>query len=264
MNTERIDTLHIAEQKNFLIDMDGVLVSGNTLIPGADGFIARLRERGAKFLLLTNNSRHTPRDLAFNLQKIGLNIHAENIFTSAIATARFLHSQKPNSTAYVIGESGLTAALHEVGYIITEREPEYVVLGETLTYNFDQITRAIRLILGGARFIATNPDATGPSEQGILPACGATAALIETATGTRAFFVGKPNPLMMRSALNYLGVHSEDTIMVGDRMDTDMVAGVQSGLDTILVLSGVTRLEMVSRFPYVPTHIVQSVADVYP
>jgi NagD protein len=264
MGPESQEQLTMEKPKNYLIDMDGVLISGSTLIPGADKFIERLRARQAKFLLLTNNSRHTPRDLAFNLQKVGLKIGAENIFTSAMATARFLHTQKPNGTAYVIGESGLTAALHEVGYIITEHDPEYMVLGETLNYNFEQITRAIRLIMGGARFIATNPDATGPSEAGILPACGATAALIETAANRKALFVGKPNPLMMRTALNYLGVHSEDTIMIGDRMDTDMIAGVQTGLDTILVLSGVTRLEQVSAYPYVPTHIVRSVADIYP
>lgn len=256
--------LLVAGTKNYLIDMDGVLISGSRIIPGADEFVQRLRQGKKKFLLLTNNSRYTPRDLAFNLQKIGLEISAENIFTSAMATARFLHAQKPNATAYVIGESGLTSALHEVGFIITERDPDYVVLGETLNYNLDQITRAIRLILGGARFIATNPDANGPAEDGIVPACGATAALIETATGIKAFYVGKPNPLMMRSALNYLGVHSEDTIMIGDRMDTDMVAGVQTGMDTILVLSGVTRLELVAQFPYVPTHIVNSVADIVP
>ncbi len=254
----------IEAMKNFLIDMDGVLIHGSRLIPGADGFIDRLRSRNSKFLLLTNNSRHTPRDLAFNLQKMGLDISAENIFNSAIATARFLNVQKPNGTAFVIGESGLTSALHDVGYIITERDPDYVVLGETLNYNFDQISRAIRLIMGGSRFIATNPDANGPTESGIVPACGAMAALIETATGTKAFFVGKPNPLMMRTALNYLGVHSEDTLMIGDRMDTDIVAGVQSGLDTILVLSGVTSLESVAGYPYLPTHIVRSVADIQP
>lgn len=264
MTLERIERLELNKLRNFLIDMDGVLVSGSTLIPGADEFIERLHERQIKFLVLTNNSRHTPRDLAFNLQKIGLNISSENIFTSAIATARFLHTQNPGGTAFVIGESGLTTALYEVGYIITEHNPDYVVLGETFSYNFDQITRAIRLIMDGARFIATNPDATGPSETGFLPACGAMAALIETATGKRAFFVGKPNPLMMRSALNYLGVHSEDTLMLGDRMDTDMVAGVQTGMETVLVLSGVTRLDLVDRFPYRPSHIVNSVADIFP
>lgn len=250
--------------KNYLIDMDGVLIKGSTLIPGADQFINRLRASKAKFLLLTNNSRHTPRDLAHNLQGVGLDITSENIFTSALATARFLADQKPKGTAYVIGESGLTLALHQAGFIITEHVPDYVVLGETLNYNFEQITRAIRLILQGARFIATNPDATGPSESGILPACGAMAALIETATGIHPFFVGKPNPLMMRSALNYLGVHSEDTIMVGDRMDTDIVAGVQTGMDTILVLSGVTHREDIDAFPFVPTQIMNSVADIEP
>lgn len=264
MPQREAEVLHMEARKNYLIDVDGVLVSGNTLIPGADEFIQRLREREAKFLLLTNNSRHTPRDLAFNLQKIGLHINAENIFTSALATARFLRTQKPNGTAYVIGESGLTSALYEAGFIITEHNPDYVILGETLNYNFEQITRAVRLILDGARFIATNPDANGPADGGIIPACGAMAALIETATGVHPFFVGKPNPLMMRSALNLLEIHSKDTIMVGDRMDTDMIAGVQTGMDTILVLSGVTRLENVDRYPYLPGHIVESVADIYP
>ena len=264
MTVERLERLQLEGLKNYLIDMDGVLISGNTLIPGADAFIQRLRERKAKFLLLTNNSRHTPRDLAFNLQNMGLNIDSECIFNSAMATARFLQTQKPGGTAFVIGESGLTSALHEIGYFITEHNPDYFVLGETLNYNFDQISRAIRLVLNGARFIATNPDASGPTESGIVPACGAMAALIQTATGVAPFFVGKPNPLMMRSALNYLGVHSEDTFMVGDRMDTDMIAGVQTGLGTILVLSGVTRLENVSRYPYNPTYIVNSVADIYP
>ncbi len=261
---QRLEQLQMSTVKNYLIDMDGVLVRGNTLIPGADGFISRLQERGAKFLVLTNNPRHTPRDLAFNLQRAGLPINAENIFTSAIALAHFLHSQKPAGTAFVIGESGLTSALHEVDYIITEHNPDYVVLGETVGYNIDQITRAIRLILNGARFIATNPDVNGPSESGVVPACGAMAALIEAATGVRPFFVGKPNPLMMRSALNYLGVHSEDTLMVGDRMDTDVIAGVQTGLDTILVLSGVTGLDDIGRFPYVPSYIIPSVAQIFP
>jgi NagD protein len=264
MPVERVEQLRMAECKNYLIDMDGVLVSGSRLVPGADEFIQRLRDRESKFLLLTNNSRHTPRDLAFNLQRIGLKIQAEDIFTSAVATARFLQAQNPGGTAYVIGESGLTTALHGTDTIITDRNPDYVVLGETNGYNFQHITRAVRLIQDGARFICTNPDANGPGEGGIVPGCGAMAALIEAATGVKAFFVGKPNPLMMRSAMKYLGVHSEDTIMLGDRMDTDMIAGVQTGLDTILVLSGVTRLEDVARYPYVPGHIVSSVADIYP
>jgi NagD protein len=264
MPVERVERLVITEPKNYLIDMDGVLIRGKTLVPGADEFIQRLHDRGSKFLLLTNNSRYTPRDLAFNLQTIGLKIDAGKIFTSALATARFLHAQKPGGTAYVIGESGLTSALHELGYILTDREPDYVVVGETAGYNFDQVTRGVRLILNGARFICTNPDANGPGEGGIVPASGALAALIETATGMKAFFVGKPNPLMMRSALNYLDVHSEETMMIGDRMDTDIIAGVESGMETILVLTGVTRLEDVARYPYVPGHIVDSVANIFP
>ena len=248
--------------KNYLIDMDGVLVSGRTIIPGADKFVERLKDQGAEYLILTNNPLYTPGDLAHRLQTIGLDVPAERIFTSAIATARFLQSQKPDGTAFVIGESGLTEAIHGVGYIITDQDPDYVVLGETHTYNVALITKAIRLIAEGARFIATNPDPSGPSEDGLVPACGAMAALVETASGTRPFFVGKPNPLMMRTALNYLDIHSEDTVMVGDRMETDIIAGVESGMETILVLTGVTHREDVRRYPYQPTRIVQSVADI--
>jgi len=248
--------------KNYLIDMDGVLVSGRTIIPGADKFVERLKDQGAEYLILTNNPLYTPGDLAHRLQIIGLDVPAERIFTSAIATARFLQSQKPDGTAFVIGESGLTEAIHGVGYIITDQDPDYVVLGETHTYNVALITKAIRLIAEGARFIATNPDPSGPSEDGLVPACGAMAALVETASGTRPFFVGKPNPLMMRTALNYLDIHSEDTVMVGDRMETDIIAGVESGMETILVLTGVTHREDVRRYPYQPTRIVQSVADI--
>jgi NagD protein len=250
--------------KSYLIDMDGVLVSGRTMIPGADGFLERLKARGAEYLVLTNNPLYTPGDLAHRLQTIGLAVPAEHIFTSAMATARFLQSQKPDGTAFVIGESGLTEAIHEVGYVITDHDPEYVVLGETHAYNLALITKAIRLVAAGAHFIATNPDPSGPSEGGMVPACGAMAALVETASGVSPFFVGKPNPLMMRTALNYLDVHSEDTVMVGDRMETDMIAGVESGMETILVLTGVTRREDVARYPYQPTHIVDSVADIEP
>ncbi|TEU11387.1 MAG: TIGR01457 family HAD-type hydrolase [Anaerolineales bacterium] len=250
--------------KSYLIDMDGVLISGRTIIPGADRFIEQLKARGLEYLVLTNNSMHTPRDLAHRLQAVGLDIPAERIFTSAMATAYFLQSQKPNGTAFVIGESGLTDAIHSVGYIITDRDPDYVVLGETYSYNLALITKAIRLVADGARFIATNPDPSGPSESGLVPACGAMAALIETASGVSPFFVGKPNPWMMRSALNYLDVHSENTVMIGDRMDTDIVAGVESGMETILVLTGVTHREDVARYPYQPTHIVESVAEIEP
>lgn len=250
------------EPKSYLIDMDGVLVSGRTIIPGADQFLGRLKARGAKFLVLTNNPLYTPGDLAHRLQTTGLDIPAERLFTSAMATAQFLRSQRPGGKAFVIGESGLTEAVHNAGYVITDRDPDYVVLGETNSYNVELITKAVRLVAGGARFVATNPDPSGPSEHGLVPACGAMAALIERASGVSPFYVGKPNPLMMRTALNYLGVHSENTVMVGDRMDTDIVAGVESGMETILVLTGVTRREQVARFPYQPTRILESVADI--
>jgi len=252
----------MASRKHYITDMDGVLVRGDTVIPGAPEFIQRLKAHDIEYLVLTNNPLYTPRDLAHRLRNIGLEIPPERIFTSAMATAHFLQSQRPNGTAYVIGESGLTEPIHNVGYIITDIDPEYVVLGETHTYNITHITKAIRLIIAGARFIATHPDPAGPSEQGIVPACGAMAALIERASGKAPFFVGKPNPLMMRTALNYLGVHSEDTIMIGDRMDTDIVAGVESGMETILVLTGVTKREDVDLYPYRPTRIVNSVAEI--
>lgn len=248
--------------KNYLIDMDGVLVKGKALIPGADQFIDRLRKSGTKFLILTNNPLYTQRDLEYRLRSSGLNVPAENIFTSAMATARFLQSQRPNGTAFVVGETGLTQALHDVGYVQTDTDPDYVVLGEVNTYNFEIITKAIRLINDGALFIATNPDNTGPIESGIVPATGAMAALIEKATGKAPFFVGKPNPLMMRTAMRYMDMHSENTIMVGDRMDTDVVAGVMSGLETILVLSGVSTMADVEKYPYRPGSIVNSVADI--
>jgi NagD protein len=248
--------------KNCLIDMDGVLVSGSTMIPGADAFIERLQSQEIKFLVLTNNPLYTPGDLAHRLKTLGLNVPAGCIFTSAMATARFLQAQKPDGTAFVIGESGLTEAVHDVGYVLTDIEPDYVVLGETHSYNLGRITKAVRLIAAGSRFIATNPDPSAPSDEGVVPACGAMAALIEAASGKSPFYVGKPNPLMMRTALNYLDVHSEDTVMIGDRMDTDIVAGVESGMETILVLSGVTAREDIDRYPYQPTHVVESVADI--
>lgn len=251
--------------KNFIIDMDGVLVQGNRIIPGADKFINTLLKQERKFLLLTNNPMYTPRDLSHRLQASGIQIEENQIFTSALATASFLHHQRPDGKAFVLGESGLTEAIHDIGYIITDMAPDYVVLGETLAYNFQMIKKAIRLIHDeGARFIATNPDPSGPSEGGLVPACGAMAALIEEASGVAPFFIGKPNALMMRTALNYLNVHSENTIMIGDRMDTDIVAGVTSGMETILVLSGVTKEEDIDKFPYLPNHIKKSVAVIKP
>jgi NagD protein len=249
------------EIRSWLMDMDGVLVREEQAIAGADRFLARLRERAAPFLVLTNNSTYTRRDLAARLAASGLEVPEDAIWTSALATARFLQDQRPAGSAFVIGEAGLTTALHDAGYTLTDRAPDYVVLGETRTYSFERITRAIRLIAGGARFIATNPDATGPSGEGPLPATGSVAALISRATGVEPYFVGKPNPLMMRSALNAIDAHSETAAMIGDRMDTDIVSGLEAGMETILVLSGVTRREEAERYPYRAARIVDSIAD---
>ena len=245
----------------WLIDMDGVLVREEQVIPGADRFIGRLTDLAIPFLVLTNNSIYTRRDLAARLALNGLLVPEQRIWTSALATARFLDDQRPNGTAFAIGEVGLTTALHEAGYTQTESSPDYVVLGETRTYSFERITTAIRLIEKGARFIATNPDPSGPSPAGPLPATGAVAALISRATGVEPYYVGKPNPLMIRSALNTLDAHSESTAMIGDRMDTDVVAGLEAGLETYLVLSGVTQADQAERFPYRPSHVIASVAE---
>jgi NagD protein len=246
---------------SWLMDMDGVLVREENVIPGAERFIARLAELGRPFLVLTNNSIYTRRDLAARLRLSGLEVPEDAIWTSALATARFLEDQRPGGTAYVIGEAGLTTALYQSGYTLTDRDPDYVVLGETRTYSFERITQAIRLIERGARFIATNPDATGPSPDGPLPATGSVAALISRATGVAPYYVGKPNPLMMRSALNALEAHSETAAMVGDRMDTDIVAGLEAGMEAILVLTGISTREAAERFPYRPSRIVDSIAD---
>ncbi|MBJ7332785.1 MAG: HAD family hydrolase [Solirubrobacteraceae bacterium] len=244
------------------MDMDGVLVHEEHAIPGAREFIERLTAREIPYLVLTNNSIYTRRDLAARLATSGLAIPEDRIWTSALATAGFIADQRPNGTAYVVGEAGLTTALHQAGYTLTERDPDYVVLGETRTYSFEAITRAIRLIERGARFIATNPDPTGPSTEGSIPATGSVAALISRATGAEPYFVGKPNPLMMRSALNKIDAHSETTAMVGDRMDTDVISGLEAGLETVLVLTGVTQTpEQAERFPFRPTRIAESIAD---
>jgi NagD protein len=244
----------------YLMDMDGVLVHEEHLIPGADDLLAELTSTGTPFLVLTNNSIYTPRDLRARLLRTGLDVPEEAIWTSALATAKFLDAQRPGGSAFVIGEAGLTTALHEVGYILTDRDPDYVVLGETRTYSFTSITRAIRLIEQGAKFIATNPDVTGPSREGSLPATGSVAALIQQATGHAPYFVGKPNPLMMRSALNRLGAHSETTLMIGDRMDTDVRSGLEAGLKTILVLSGISASDTAEHFPYRPSRVINSIA----
>ena len=246
---------------SYLMDMDGVIVREDNLVPGADAFIARLRESGKPFLILTNNSRHTPRDLVARLQRIGLDVTDSDIWTSALATARFLADQRPGGSAFVIGESGLTTALYEAGYTQTEHNPDYVVLGETRTYSFERITQAIRLIANGARFIATNPDNTGPSPHGVIPATGSVAAMISRASGVEPYYVGKPNPLMMRSALRAIDAHSESSIMIGDRMDTDIISGMEAGMRTVLVLTGISDRVTADRFPFQPTRILDSVAD---
>jgi NagD protein len=244
-----------------MTDMDGVLVHEGLMIPGADAFIRRLREAGRPFLVLTNNSTYTPRDLQFRLRTSGIDLPEEAIWTSALATATFLDDQRPHGSAYVVGEVGLTTALHEIGYVLTDAEPDYVVLGETRTYSFEAVTTAIRLIMDGARFVATNPDPTGPSANGVLPATGAVAALVTRATGVEPYYVGKPNPLMMRAALNRLQAHSETTTVVGDRMDTDIVAGLEAGMRTVLVLTGIMKADEIDRFPYRPHRVVASIAD---
>jgi NagD protein len=245
----------------WLTDMDGVLVREEHALPGAAEFLARLTEKDRPFLVLTNNSIFTPRDLAARLSRSGLSVPEEAIWTSALATAAFLDDQLSGGSAYVIGEAGLTTALHEIGYTLTDTEPDFVVLGETRTYSFEAITKAIRLIGDGARFIATNPDVTGPSAQGPLPATGSVAAMITKATGREPYFVGKPNPMMFRSALNRIAAHSETTVMVGDRMDTDVVAGIEAGLDTILVLTGSTTEADITRYPFRPGRVLPSIAE---
>lgn len=242
--------------------MDGVLVHENQPIPGAAELIQQWTDEGKPFLVLTNNSIFTPRDLAARLRASGLFVPEESIWTSALATADFLASQVTNGgSAFVIGEAGLTTALHEAGFILTETNPDYVVVGETRNYSFEAITKAIRLIGTGSRFIVTNPDATGPSSEGPLPATGAIAALITRATGKSPYVVGKPNPMMFRSAMNRIGAHSENTGMIGDRMDTDIVAGIEAGLHTILVMTGISDRAEIERYPFRPNEVLESVAD---
>lgn len=250
------------QKKTYLIDMDGVLVEGSRAIKGAPEFLENLQNNGNKFLILTNNSRYTPADLQHRLHLIGFKIKPENIYSSALATASFLKSQRPGGSAFVVGGTGLYQALHDANIVLTDYNPDFVVLGETDTYAYDTLIRAAQLIQTGVPFIATNPDPSGPTETGLVPACGAVAALLEKATGYAPYFVGKPNPLILRLALRHLGEHSENAIMVGDRMDTDIRVGLESGLQTILVLSGVSQPDSIKRFPFRPHRIEQSVAAI--
>ncbi|SJM66115.1 Hypothetical NagD-like phosphatase, Actinobacterial subfamily [Gulosibacter sp. 10] len=245
----------------WLTDMDGVLVSEQQALPGAKELIQQWTEADVPFLVLTNNSIYTARDLSARLRSKGLNVPEDRIWTSALATADFLAGQVPGGSTFVVGEVGLTTALHEAGFIMTEEDPDFVVVGETHNYSFEAITKAIRLISGGARFIATNPDATGPSPEGILPATGAITSLITKATGAEPYVIGKPNPMMFRSALNKIGAHSSNTAMIGDRMDTDILAGMEAGLHTILVMSGITSPTDISKHPYRPDRVLKGVYE---
>ena len=247
--------------KSWLTDMDGVLVHENDALPGAAELIDQWNADGTEYLVLTNNSIFTPRDLAARLRGSGIEVSEERIWTSALATAEFVAQQKPGGSAYVIGEAGMITALYDKGFIMTDRDPDFVIVGETRTYSFEQITTAIRLIVGGARFVATNPDATGPSSEGILPGCGSISALMTKATGLEPYVVGKPNPMMFRSALNKIGAHSEETGMIGDRMDTDIVAGMEAGLHTVLVLTGIATRENITVFPFRPVEVLDGVYE---
>lgn len=249
------------EIATWLTDMDGVLVSEGRAIPGAGELLSGWREQGKRFLVLTNNSMYTPRDLSVRLQGMGLDVGDEEIWTSALATASFLSNQIPNGSAFVVGEAGLTTAIHEAGFVMTDRHPDYVVVGETRTYSFEAITTAIRLVAAGSRFICTNPDPVNPSPAGPIPAAGAIAALITKATGVAPYVAGKPNPMMFRSGMTKIGAHSETTGMIGDRMDTDVIAGIEAGMHTVLVLTGISQAADVARYPYRPHEVLGSVAE---
>ncbi len=252
---------HLHNKIGFICDMDGVIYHGNKLLPGVTEFIGWLQAQAKKFVFLTNSSERTPQELSMKLERMGLHVTADHFYTSAMATAEFLNSQKPGCTAYVIGEAALTKALYDKGIYMNDVNPDYVVVGETRTYSFEKIEKAIDLVLKGAKLIGTNPDITGPTEKGILPATGALIAPIEIATGKKAYFVGKPNPLMLRHGLRILDCHSQDIAFIGDRMDTDIIAGIESNVDTVLVLSGVTSRSDVDKYPYCPKYIVDGVGN---
>ncbi|MDD3290671.1 MAG: HAD-IIA family hydrolase [Eubacteriales bacterium] len=249
-------------KKGFIIDMDGVIYHGNKLLPGAKEFVEWLRQKEKTFLFMTNSSSSTPQELQQKLKRMGMDVGAEHFYTSALATAKFLSVQNPRCSAYVIGEAGLINALHDAGITMNKINPDYVVVGEGSNYNYDTITQAVRLVMKGAKLIGTNTDLTGPDEGGIVPACRALLAPIEAATGKMAYYVGKPNPLMMRTGLKILGIHSAEAVIIGDRMDTDIIAGIESGLDTVLVLSGVTTLEGIEQYPYRPRLVLSGVGEI--
>ena len=253
---------NIKNKVGFICDMDGVIYHGSRILEGVQDFVNWMIENNKKFVFLTNSAERTPHELSMKLERMGLHVTADHFYTSAMATAEFLHSQKPDCTAYVIGEAGLTKALYDQGIYMNDVNPDYVVVGETRTYSFEKIEKAIELVLKGAKLIGTNPDITGPTEKGIMPATGALIAPIEIATGKKAYFVGKPNPLMLRHGLKKLDCHSADIAFIGDRMDTDIIAGIESNVDTVLVLSGVTKIEDIDNFPYRPKYIANGVGDI--
>ncbi len=255
-----MENLH--KKTGFLCDMDGVIYHGNRILPGVKEFVAWLYQENKNFLFLTNSSQYSPRELQFKLARMGLEVDASHFYTSALATAAFISSQAPGASAYVIGAHGLLNALYDAGITYNDVDPDYVIIGETQGYNYESIVQAVRLVERGAKLIGTNTDLTAPTEFGIAPACRSLIAPIEVATGKSAYFIGKPNPLMMRTGLRLLGAHSEDTAIIGDRMDTDIIAGIESGLDTVLVLSGVTKREDIEKFPYRPRLVLSGVGDI--
>lgn len=263
MKTEHENAaIHFSAKKGFICDMDGVLYHGNRLLPGAQDFIRWLHDEGKQFLFLTNSSERSPKELHQKLLRLGVDVADEHFYTSALATAEFLASQTQGASAYVIGEGGLINALYNAGITMNDINPDYVVVGESPSYGYAKIEKAVHLVRAGARLVGTNPDLTGPTEAGIAPACGSLIAPIELATGSKAYFAGKPNPIMMRQALKRLGCRREESVIVGDRMDTDIVAGVESEIDTVLVLSGVTEMGDLHRFAYRPKVILSGVGDI--
>lgn len=252
----------LRSKQGFICDMDGVIYHGNRLLPGAKEFVEWLYQEDKNFLFLTNSSERSPKELQQKLARLGLNVDEKHFYTSALATARFISTQCPGGSAYVIGDAGLIMALHDAGITMNDVDPDYVIVGEGRNYTYDNIVKAVQLVEKGAKLIGTNRDLTSPSDNGITPACGALIAPIEVACGQNAYFIGKPNPLMMRTGLKILGVHSEEAVMIGDRMDTDIIAGIETGLDTVLVLSGVTSPDEVLHFPFRPRLILNGVGDI--
>jgi len=251
----------IKSKKAFISDMDGVIYHGNRLLPGVLEFVEWLKRENKKFLFLTNSSEKTPKELQEKLHRLGIDVEPDVFYTSALATANFLANQKPRGTAYIIGEAGLINAMYNVGYTMNNVNPDYVVIGDSRSYNFEKIEQSINLVIKGAKLIGTNSDVSGPVENGIVPSTRALMAPIELATGRSAYYVGKPNPLMMRIALRKLGISREDTIIIGDRMDTDIIAGIESEIDTLLVLSGISTIKSADKFPYRPHYILEGVNE---